>query len=358
MSFSDDMENKAKKYNKLSRCAIILFSVLSILSVPTFYNLDNNFGPPDYRYSLSNHNPESSHYDSIEMSGEDIDDGRRYSFIIAGVDHDSQEYPWSGDIDKELKDILVVSSQKRNVGTRRTRVTQYFTRKIHVPVQLSTTTLQPDTGTDSENICEYKSDCNNESVWTGEPLKEKYQQYGAQGLIDSIKNLTGVEPQGYIEFDYPNIVETIDALGGIDVSFTGPIVDKNGKELFSGAEKNFNGKEVLQILRNKDTETTDIEKIKSQQDQTRRIFNAAIEKYDNNKKSLDNVEETLENSMLAYTPQTISYLGFLKILNNDDPNKEVERIYPIDKEINDNSVSGDISEMYYLFNSLDKDMVQ
>lgn len=61
----------------------------------------------------------------------------------------------------------------------------------------------------------------------GRKINEYYEFYGAEKISSTVKEITGLEPDKYIVFNFQSFIDLIDSLGGVDIEVDKKIVDNS-----------------------------------------------------------------------------------------------------------------------------------
>ncbi|MBP2329832.1 LCP family protein required for cell wall assembly [Kibdelosporangium banguiense] len=89
---------------------------------------------------------------------------------------------------------------------------------------------------------------------------------GAEKLMTTVKDLTGVQPAHYVILDMAGFGELSDAVGGVEVCLTAPLTDRIDKQLvFPAGPQTLAGDRALAFIRNRTTENGDLDRLRRQQ---------------------------------------------------------------------------------------------
>ncbi len=209
-----------------------------------------------------------------------------FNVLIVGTDNSpTQGNEYGGKRDATLNDVNILLHVSAD-HTRAVAIT--IPRDTVVPIPSCT---DPDTG-------------RTHSAMSGQPINNAFQYGGLACVHDTVEDLTGLTIQfaGLITFD--GVVAMSNAVGGVPVCTTGPIVDpQSGLDLPTGGTHVLSGQQALAFLRTRHGvgDGSDLGRVASQQ-----VFLASLVRTLRSADTLGNPKKVVQLAYAARDNMTLS----------------------------------------------------
>jgi LCP family protein required for cell wall assembly len=113
------------------------------------------------------------------------------------------------------------------------------------------------------------------STWS-QKINAIYSVDGAQGMVDAVSSLLDVQIDGYVAIDMGDLIQLVDAVGGVRVKPKAPLVDAHLKLDMKAGPQRVEGETALKYVRSRYT-TNDFERAARQQEVILKLVSKLID---------------------------------------------------------------------------------
>ena len=114
------------------------------------------------------------------------------------------------------------------------------------------------------------------SGYGSEKINAAHAYNGPTGAMQAVKNLSGLQMNGYAEVDFEAFKNIVDAIGGVNLHLDYPILDPKVGALPEG-DVFLNGEDALVLVRSRDLPRGDLDRIDNQKKFLRAVMEKAVD---------------------------------------------------------------------------------